>query len=196
MDAAKAIPTADGRPLRADARRNRRRILAAARQCFAEEGLDAQMDDVARRADVGVGTLYRHFPDKRALIDALTVERYRILADIVAEELERDDPWEAFERFVRRVAELAAGDLAHCQLMGTRPHRESPELDELEARLGELVERCHREGAIRDDFTVADFPLLFCALGRVIERGREDGSETWRRYLEFVLDGIRARAPR
>lgn len=193
MDAAKAIPAAEERRLRADARRNRARILAAARACFAEQGLEAQMDDVARRADVGVGTLYRHFPDKCALIDALTVERYRILADIVAEELERDDPWEAFERFVRRVAELADDDLAHCQLMGSRPQRESEEYAELQRRCAELVDRCHRAGVIREDFTAADFGLLFCGLGRVIERGREVAPAAWRRHLEFMLDGIRAR---
>ncbi|MEA2405577.1 MAG: hypothetical protein QOE08_2224, partial [Thermoleophilaceae bacterium] len=83
------------KPLRADARRNRASVLEAARAAFADAGLDAQMDDVAARSGLGVGTVYRHFPTKDALVEALVEERFLELERIAAEKLERDDPWEA-----------------------------------------------------------------------------------------------------
>src|SRR3954462_12072948 len=89
-------PTTDERPLRADARRNRERILDAARCACAEHGASVQMDDVARGAGVGVGTVYRHFPTKEALIDALVAEKYRLAIENAHAALEIDDPWESF----------------------------------------------------------------------------------------------------
>src|SRR3954462_534801 len=86
------------KPLRADARRNREKVLAAARAVFADEGVDAQMDDVARRADVGVGTVYRHFPTKDALLHALSDELFDVIAAHTRTLLELDDPWEAFQQ--------------------------------------------------------------------------------------------------
>ncbi len=83
-------------PLRADARRNREKVLAAARAVFSEHGRDAQMDDVARRAGVGVGTVYRHFPTKEALIEALMVAAFETIAEAAEAALEIEDPWEAF----------------------------------------------------------------------------------------------------
>src|SRR5947199_9029308 len=97
------------RPMRADARRNRERILDAALAAFAEHGSASQMEDVAARAGVGVGTLYRHFPTKEALILAVVVRRFERFADYAAEALEADgDPGEAFAGLIRRVA----GDMA------------------------------------------------------------------------------------
>src|SRR5918996_6567887 len=84
------------KPLRADARRNRERVLKAARAVFADQGIDAQIDDVAKRAKVGVGTVYRHFPTKEALVDAIVRERFEELAGYAQEALERADAWEAF----------------------------------------------------------------------------------------------------
>ena len=84
------------RPLRADARRNREKVLTAARDVFSEHGRDAQMDDVARRAGVGVGTVYRHFPTKEALIEALMVAAFEAIAAQAEAALEIEDPWEAF----------------------------------------------------------------------------------------------------
>src|SRR5262245_58858444 len=100
------------KPLRADARRNREKVLAAARKVFSEQGVDAQMDDVARRADVGVGTVYRHFPTKEALLQALTEELFDVLAEHARGLLDHDDPWEAFQDALWFGAEKTVGDRA------------------------------------------------------------------------------------
>src|SRR5919199_1126344 len=95
------------RPQRADARRNRERVVAAARAEFGERGRDAQMDDVARRAGVGVGTVYRHFPTKRALLEALMLAAFNSIAAEAERALkEIEDPWEAFATVVRHGAEV------------------------------------------------------------------------------------------
>lgn len=182
------------RSLRADARRNRERILAAARECFAAEGVDAQMDDVARRAKLGVGTLYRHFPDKAALLAALAAERFAQLAALAAAALEEPDPWESFRSFLWRSAELASRDLAHCQVMVAAPEEQSPELEELRAHTSALIERGKLAGVLRADLRPEDVPLIMCALGRVMESTREVDPLGWRRYLTLMLDGMRATA--
>src|ERR671910_2175082 len=107
------IPAA--KPLRADARRNRERILKAARAVFGDHGIDAQIDDVAKRAKVGVGTVYRHFPTKEALLDALVRERFEEIAGYAREALERDDAWDGFCELIWRAAERNAADLAFCE---------------------------------------------------------------------------------
>src|ERR1700757_188784 len=92
------------RTQRPDARRNRAAVLAAAKRLFAEEGLDAQMPDVARAAKVGVGTVYRHFPTKDDLIAALVAERFERLAEKAREGAQADDPWEGISGFIRFAA--------------------------------------------------------------------------------------------
>src|SRR3954447_6371000 len=94
------------RRLRADARRNRERILKAAKEVFGEEGIEAQMDDVARRAGVGVGTVYRHFPNKEVLMGELVKEKFEAFTERAREALEQDDAWEAFCDLLRGNAEL------------------------------------------------------------------------------------------
>src|SRR5436190_23045316 len=106
------------RPLRADARRNRERVLTAAREVFAEQGRDAQMDDVARRAMVGVGTVYRHFPTKEALLEALAVDAFERIVVVAREILETiADPWEALTRTLWAGAEILAADRALADAM-------------------------------------------------------------------------------
>src|ERR687885_158221 len=99
-----ALP--EERAQRADARRNRERVIAAARICMAREGLDAQMEDIARAAGVGVGTVYRHFRTKDELVDALAAERFERLRDLAHEALAQDDPWESFAGFMRAAARI------------------------------------------------------------------------------------------
>ena len=99
------------KPLRADARRNRERIIAAARTVFAERGVEAQMDDVAREAGVGVGTVYRHFPHKEALLGELVAAKFRAFGDNAERALEVEDPWEAFAGLLRANAELCVRDI-------------------------------------------------------------------------------------
>ena len=184
------------RPLRADARRNRERIVAAARIAFEESGVDAQMEDVARRAGLGVGTLYRHFPTKEALIGELLAEKFRLLLEGAREALEIEDPWEAFAGTLRRNAELMAADAAVQDVLSRSEadwsYAEAPRR-ELHSTFAITVERGKRAGVIRSDFTIDDVPMLMCGLSSTMSAaGRETGYD-WRRHLELMLDGIRPR---
>ncbi|MEA2127784.1 MAG: hypothetical protein QOJ85_675, partial [Solirubrobacteraceae bacterium] len=105
------------RPLRADARRNREKILAAAAAAFGQSGLECQVEDIARRAGVGVGTVYRHFPTKDVLVTALAEAHFDRLADTVEAALgDGGDPWEAFAAAIWRAAEPATADVAWCEI--------------------------------------------------------------------------------
>jgi AcrR family transcriptional regulator len=127
------------RTLRADARRNREAVIAAARQLFADQGLDAQMPDVAKAAKVGVGTVYRHFPTKDDLIAALVADRFERLAQTARDGLEAEDPWEGISDFIRYSAQIQADDRGLCEVMGSRP-----EVMDAAARAAGLSELCER----------------------------------------------------
>src|SRR5687768_15820264 len=155
------------KPLRADARRNREKIVEAARSAFAEYGLDAQMDEIARRADVGVGTLYRHFPTKDALVRALVVHRMETMAErgreIVAED--RDDAWDAFAGFMRLCGEHHLADRALAEVISTQPAEtfKQAALDSgLVAAMDQLLRRAQAAGGARPDARVEDVPLVMC----------------------------------
>jgi AcrR family transcriptional regulator len=181
----------DMRPVRADARRNRAAIVRAARAVFAKYGRDAQMDDVARRAKVGVGTVYRHFPTKQALLAAIAEDRFRQLAVHAQAALEIDDPWAALTTFVRRGAELHASDRALSELLIAEPHlmRTAALASEgLQPSIEALVTRAQTAGVVRADARWEDVPMMFCALGHVEGPPRA----SWQRMLVLVLDGLRA----
>ncbi len=186
------MPGADRtKPLRADARRNRASVLDAARAAFADAGLDAQMDDVAARSGLGVGTVYRHFPTKDALVEALVEERFLELERIAAEQLAEEDPWEAFSGFVWGAAELQATDRALTEIVAARPGVMA-EIGQrhvtLEQSITELIDRAQAAGALRADVTFRDVPMLMCGVGRVILQ--TDGEDRWRRFVAIVLDGL------
>jgi AcrR family transcriptional regulator len=186
---------AEERPLRADARRNRERVLAAARECFARDGLDAQVDDIARAAEVGVGTVYRHFPTKQALAEAIAADHFDRLAASAHEALEIPDPWQAFSTFLRNSAQMQAGDRALAEVMAAEPEvmcdaaLRRPDLHEAFA---ELVRRAQAAGILRPDLVPADVPMLICGVGRATLAGSTGPTMSTRRYLEIVLDGLRA----
>jgi AcrR family transcriptional regulator len=183
------------KPLRADARRNREKVLTAARAVFADQGVDAQLDDVARRADVGVGTVYRHFPTKEALLTALTNELFAVVAARARELLTLDDPWEAFTQAMWFSGEKTAGDRAFNEILSaSRPvPRTCPGKEDLTITVGEMMRRCIATGQMRPDAMIEDIPLLMCGVGSAsaIEHPRPDA---WRRHLGIVLDGLRAEA--
>jgi AcrR family transcriptional regulator len=183
------------KPLRADARRNREKVLAAARAVFSEQGVDAQMDDVARRADVGVGTVYRHFPTKDALLQALTEELFDVIAAHARELLEHDDPWEAFKEALWFGAEKTAGDRAFSEIVAA--HKKTLETcrgqEDLTITVGELMRRCIAEGRMRPDVVIEDIPLVMCGVGSASAMPHPM-PEAWRRHLGIVLDGFRAEA--
>jgi AcrR family transcriptional regulator len=190
------VPTSVEKPLRADARRNREKVLAAARAVFSEQGVEAQMDDVARRADVGVGTVYRHFPTKEALLNALSDELFAVVAVYTRNQLTLDDPWEAFTRAMWFGAEKTAGDRAFSEILSaTRPgqNRTCPGKEDLFVTIGELIDRCKAAGKMRPDVMVDDIGLMMCGVGSASQM-EHPVPGAWRRHLAIMLDGLRAEA--
>jgi len=179
--------------VRADARRNRERVLAAAREQFAEHGLDLQMGQIARAAGVGVGTVYRHFPAKEDLFQALADERFARLADHARAALEDPDPWNGFCALMRESGRVTTEDRslseALDQLAGLcTSAAEKAGLLEL---VGELIERAKADGPMREDFTAADVPSLMRGLARATApQDRGPPAMSWERYLEIVLAGL------
>ncbi len=185
------------RTLRADARRNHEKVLAAAAAAFAESGLEAQVEDIARRAGVGVGTVYRHFPTKEALVEALAGEHFERLAEIVEAALQQHGaPWELFASAIWRSAEAAAGDVAWCELIGRHPSTMQATAGgqaRLAAAMSALIGRAQEDGAMRADATVDDVRTIMCGFGHVAAAQRAGAGLDWERYLEIALDGLRAR---
>jgi AcrR family transcriptional regulator len=191
------LSTIAPRPLRADARRNRVKILAAARAVFAESGVETQVEDIARRAGVGIGTVYRHFPTKDALVAALAEAHFDRLADTVEAALDDDgDPWDVFAAAIWRAAEPAAADVAWCEIVAGHPNAVGAALRgqaRLAGATATLVARAQAAGGMRADATVEDVRTMMCGLGHIARAQREGAPLDWRRYLEIALDGLRAR---
>jgi AcrR family transcriptional regulator len=190
----RAKPTAIERVLRADARRNREAVIAAAKKLFADQGLDAQMPDVAKAAKVGVGTVYRHFPTKEDLIAALAGERFERLAEKAREGIEAEDPWQGLCDFIRFSAQIQADDRGLCEVMGSRPDlMEAAALGTALPELSErLVKRAQRAGELRRDLAWEDIPMIACSLGRSTYATVGPAKGRWPRLVEIVLDGLRA----
>jgi AcrR family transcriptional regulator len=189
------IATEAERPLRADARRNRERIIESARLAFAECGPEAQMDDVARLAGVGVGTVYRHFPTKEALLAELVRQKFRLFADRAREALAQDgEPFALIEDLLRHNATTAADDLGIQYAIANAGEQAwaqaQPEQDELIALTGELIDRARRAGTIRPDIEPTDIGMLMCGVCSTMG-ARPDYD--WRRHLELVIDTLRPR---
>jgi AcrR family transcriptional regulator len=191
-----SVPPEPGveKPLRADARRNRAKVMAAARAAFAERGIDAQMDDVAQRAHVGVGTVYRHFPTKEALFVALLEDTFARVAERSRHALEDDDPWQAFARMMWDAGESLAGDRALTEAMqadlSTEPCPGQVELADITT---ELMHRAQAAGAMRPDAMLDDIPMLMCGIGTANCKPHTVPN-AWRRHLAIVIDGLRASA--
>ena len=185
------------RPLRADARRNRERIIASAVEVFARDGAEAQMDDVAREAGVGVGTLYRHFPTKDALLAELVRQKLARLAAVMAEALEApDDPAGAFERSLRGAAAVASQDACMQEIYSSiGPDVFAAVADEqsrLNSLVGELIAVAKQGGEVREDLEVRDVEMLMCGLGAAMHSARPGFD--WSRHLELILAAVRPTA--
>jgi AcrR family transcriptional regulator len=181
------------RGLRADARRNRRKVLDAAHARFAEHGLDAQIDLIARDAGVGVGTVYRHFPTKGALLEALAVDQVRRLTHWAHQALAADDAGAAFGAYLHRVGQLYATDRLLADVVSSGPDafpRVRPALQALNAATDELLRRAQAAGAVRPDARGVDVAALMCGLGRAAGAFGEQLSA--QRYVQIVLAGLRA----
>ena len=185
-----SVLTTPARPLRADARRNRERILKADRAVFADQGMHSQIDDVARRAKVGVGTVYRHFPTKEALLLALVRERFEEIAGYALEALEREDAWEGFCELIWRAAERNAADLAFCEAVAGSDQSRVVEEVGLARSTEQLIRRAKAQGTMRADATEQDVPIMMCGVSSVMRLSPTP--DAWRRHLTLMLDGLRA----
>jgi AcrR family transcriptional regulator len=186
----------DDRPLRADARRNREKIMASALELFASRGHDAQMEEIAAHSGLGMGTLYRHFPSKQALLTAMVAERFRGMADLARAAEQITDPGESFEVLLRSYLEAAEGDASfQLALMGSGDvewagiRQEKAEFAEIVSR---IIERAVAAGAVRADLTFSDFPLLARGVMSTMYF-KPTGKSDWRRHLELTLDSVMAR---
>jgi AcrR family transcriptional regulator len=190
------VSSAEPKPQRADAVRNRERIVEAARELFAECGAATQMDDVARRAQVGVGTVYRHFPTKQALLGELLATKFRAHAETARKWAGEEDAWVAFEGFLREVfAYIAADAVLQQRAMWiddgeALAHAAAARAGVVEI-VGGIIERGKAQGRIRASFTVQDIPAIMCAVGAVMaaESRMPMRAEA---FVEFVIDGLRA----
>ena len=187
------------KPLRADAARNRDRLLVAATEVFAERGLDASLEEIARRAAVSIGTLYNHFPTRESLFDAIFPARMSILDERAAAALADADPWNGFVMFTEALFALHAEDRGLNDALAQRVPL-SPGLIEACHRcfghLDQLIARARDSGQLRADFGTADFATLVWAMGQVIRESVDVAPQAWRRCLAFFLDGLRAGAAR
>jgi AcrR family transcriptional regulator len=188
------------RPLRADARRNREAILDAARRVIGRDGLDAQVDDIAREAGVGVGTFYRHFPTKDVLVDALTLAHFQSIADAAdaaeARMLDGEDAWTCFAELIAWSARRLATDLGLSEVVSSR-FATVQECGAVKTGLNvtteRIIARAIADGTMRADATVADIPLIMAGLAKVSSPEARAMGHSWERYLELMLDGLRAR---
>jgi AcrR family transcriptional regulator len=181
--------------LRADARRNRAALLAAAREVFAEQGLDASLDEIARRAGVGNATLYRRFPSRRHLIAEVFASHMTAAVQLAEQALDHPDPWAAFVGYLTRVCELQATDRGLAELLVTSAFDDDERLSGLRStayqRAVDVLTRAQRAGRLRADFTGRDFALLMMANAGVAQHSPDP--QAWRRALTLVIGGLGAK---
>lgn len=190
-------PAYDPRLLRSDARRNRERLVASARALFARKGVDVSVEEITQRAGVGMGTLYRHFPTKEDLLDAVLEDAFAELVGQAEQAVLEEDAWAGFTRFLERALELHAANRGLKDVLASRAHgrrRADAMRERMRPLVRRLVERAQEQGALRRDFAPEDLPLVFWTGDRVIEATGSVAPELWRRYLGLLLDGLRAGA--
>jgi AcrR family transcriptional regulator len=189
-------PQSAARPLRRDAERNRRRILDAARELFAQRGLGVTLNDIAHHAGVGVGTVYRRFPDKTVLIESLFEQSLQEIADRLRAAVADPDPWHGLVTFLVGQFEAHARDQGLKELVTATPDglaRVSRLRDELLPLSESLVRRAKQSGAMREDVAATDLALVQIMIGSVLDATRDVDAEAWRRYLALILRGFSAR---
>ena len=190
-------PATKERPLRRDAQANRERIVAAARVAFAAGGIEATVEEIARTAGVGMGTLYRRFPTKEDLVDAVLEDAFGQFVRVAEESLAEADAWVGFTGFLERSLALHGADRGLKDLVASSRHgltRTQAMRARLRPLINRLVERAQEQGSLRSDFTPEDVPVVFWTAGRVIETTSQVAPDFWRRYLGLLLDGLRAGA--
>lgn len=182
-------------PLRTDAERNRTRILAAARQVFAERGLEASMNAIAKRAGVGIATLYRRFPCRERLIAQVFAERMEAYARAIETALADPDPWHGFCWYVEEVCAMQAADRGFGDVLTlSLPTSKAFEATRAEAyrAFDELVTRAQATGRLRPDFTHQDMVLVLMANAGVLNATGDAAPDAWRRLVGYLLDAFDA----
>jgi AcrR family transcriptional regulator len=179
---------------RVDARRNRERLLAAARDLLAADGVDVPVREIAQRAGVGVATLYRHFPTRGHLVDAVLEDAFEEYVASAEAALADTDAWRAFTGFVEQVVAVHARNRGLKDVVETRAHgrdRAAAMRRRLAPLVAQLVERAQADGSLRADFTPQDVALVVWGADRVAELAGDVAPAVWRRHLGLVFDGLR-----
>jgi AcrR family transcriptional regulator len=189
-----------GHRLRADAARNRDAIVAVAREVFAEQGLGAPLEEIAAKAGVGIGTLYRRFPTRRDLIAAALDGKAAQYAEAAEQALATSDSWLGFTGFVQRTCELQAEDRGLAELLALPTAAVASVAGETVDRFWRLageracaiIERAKAAGKLRADFTGADVALLLIAAGAIMQASRASDPCAWRRFVMLAIEGVQA----
>lgn len=179
------------KPLRADAARNRDKLLAAATRAFGEHGLDAPLEQIARSAGVSIGTLYAHFPTRDAFVDAILPARIAAVDDLVTKALAEPDPWQGFTGFLDGLFVLQAKDQGLNDALARRLPLSPAAVEACRTgfqHAARIIDRAKESGQLRADFEPSDLAPLVSAMSQLIR----EPPETWRRHLAFFLDGLRA----
>src|SRR5215203_99134 len=185
--------------LRADAERNRERVLGAAREVFAEQGLDASTNEIARRAGVGVATLFRRFPTRDDLVGAVFADKMSAYAAAIDDALADPDPWHGFCGFIQRVCQMQADDRGFTDVLTmTFPTAKAleEERDRTAHALAALLDRAKATGRLRADFAHQDVPLILMANAGVVMATRDAAPEAWRRLVGYLIQSFAAEAAR
>ncbi len=179
--------------LRADARRNREKIIASAQELFARDGEDVQIEQIAAHAGVGIGTVYRHFPTKESLVTEMVRSRFERFTEIALAAEQIEDPWEALQALFVNSAEQVEGDAGFQMAMMGVEDLEWEGIEETKAGFAEpairIIDRAIEAGVIRPGFSFEDFPMLMCGVTSTMYF--QPGGADWRRHLDLILGGLR-----
>lgn len=182
------------RPLRRDAEHNRRRIVQAAREVFATHGVSAGLNDIAHHAGLGVGTVYRRFPDKGPLIQAALQDEFEALADVMAQGLAADDAWDGLTFVLRRTAALHVASRGLRDVAFSSGHGQQ-HMEEVRHRFApgmeELVERAQRQGSLRHDAVGGDFAMIMFMVTELAQHSLDVNPDAYQRYLTLFFDALR-----
>jgi AcrR family transcriptional regulator len=188
----------EGPPLRRDAERNRERILGAARSAFAAEGIEASMASVARTAGVGIATLFRRFPTREDLINAVFADTMNTYLDAVTTALGDPDPWHGFTSYIRTVCAMQAADRGFAEVL-TMTFPTATQLEDQRQRAYrsflQLIRRAKATGRLRPDFTSQDLVILLMANAGVIAATQAAAPGTWERLVDYMLQAFTAPQP-
>jgi AcrR family transcriptional regulator len=184
------VPTATA--TRSDARRNRAKLVAAARELFARSGVEVSVEEITQQAGVGMGTLYRHFPTKEELIDAVLEDALDEILRLAEAAGADEDAWRGLMSFLEGVLELRVQNRGIRDLIAAGNHgaRHAEMRRRIRPVIRRLIVRAQEQGALRGDFKLDDVAFVLQSVGRVIESD-EGGRNAWRRYFSFLIDGLK-----